>query len=99
MDVAAELFKYRYELSKDVHDPVLLDSLAVNTQARKIIESRLKLSHGYVKVIFSKLRRCKIIADDRLNPKFIPNIKSDGSNKILSVLLIFDFSNNGNKKT
>lgn len=97
MEVTAEVFKYRYDLSKTVHDPVILDSVSVDSNARRVLENKLGLSRGYMNVIFNKLRSCKIIVDGRLNPKFVPNVKVDESTNTFSVLLLFDF--NGDKKT
>ena len=92
MDVAAALFHRRFELSKTVTDPVLLDRLVLDTDSRAVIESRLGLKHGYMNVILTKLRKSGIVLEDRLNPKFIPDIKSGESNSAFSVLLFFDFS-------
>lgn len=92
MDVAAALFHRRFELSKTVADPVLLDKLVLNADSRSVIEKRLNLKHGYMNTILTRLRRSGVVLEDRLNPKFIPDIKPDESGKAFSVLLFFDFS-------
>jgi hypothetical protein len=98
MDVAAALFHQRYELSKRVADPVLLDSLVLNAESRKLVETRLGISRSYMNVIFTKLRKCNILLENRLNPRFIPDIKPDGSGKIFAVLLVFDFKEDAKRK-
>ena len=97
MDVAAVLFQRRYELSKTVSDPVVLDSLSANADARHVAEVKLGLSEGYVNVIFNKLRKNKVIVDKRLNPKFIPDLCATDKGLSFSALLVFDFSEDGKK--
>lgn len=98
MDVAAALFQRRYELSKSVSDPILLDKLVVNTDSQAVVEKQLGLTHNYMKVILTKLRKCNVILDDRLNPKFIPNVTPENSEDMFSVLLIFDFKSDAKRK-
>ena len=98
MDVAAALFQRRYELSKSVSDPILLDKLVITPNSQAVIEKQLKLTHNYMKVILTKLRKCSIILDDRLNPRFIPNVTPQMNNGIFTVLLVFDFRNNAKKE-
>lgn len=90
MDVAAALFRRRYELSKTVHDPVLLDKVVLDADSRKVIENELNLKYGYMKLILTKLRKNKIIKDGRLNPKFVPNIEVVNGKPKISVLIVFD---------
>lgn len=97
-DVAAALFYQRYELSKSVSDPVLLDRLVLNRESIKTVETRLELSHGYMKVILTKLRKCEILLDNRLNPRFIPNIDPEHPEVPLTVLLVFDFNEDAKRK-
>lgn len=98
MDVAAALFQRRYELSKSVSDPILLDKLVVNSDSQAVVEKQLGLTHNYMKVILTKLRKCNVILEDRLNPKFIPNVTPDNSTEMFSVLLVFDFKADAKKK-
>jgi len=98
MEVTAQLFQYRYELSKNVSDSLLLDKLVIDSDSRKAIEQRLGISHGYLNVILTKLRKCNIITGDRLNPKFVPNVKPDDSSKLFSVMVVFDFNANAKKE-
>ena len=97
-DVAAALFQQRYELGKNVSDPILLDRLVLGTESVKAVGTKLGLSYGYMKVILTKLRKCKILLDNKLNPKFVPDIKSDDSTKMFAVVLIFDFNDNAQRK-
>jgi len=98
MDVAAALFHQRYELSKRVADPVLLDSLVLNAESRKLVETKLGLSRSYMNVIFTKLRKCNILLENRLNPRFIPDIKPGDKDNLFTVLLVFDFKEDARKQ-
>lgn len=98
MDVTAAILQYRYELSKTVSDPVLLDKLAIDTDARNAIKAKLGLSVGYIKVILSKLRKCGFIKDNKLEPRFVPDVKVDDNSPTFSVLIVFDFSEDERKQ-
>lgn len=99
MDVTAALFHRRYELSKTVNDPVLLDKLVLSQDSRNVVEKRLNVKRGYMNVILTKLRKSNIIIDNRLNPKFIPDVNPDTTGSLFSVLLLFDFRDGkGNKE-
>lgn len=98
MQVTAALFHHRYELSKSVHDPLLLDKLALDNEARSIVSSRMGITSSYMKLILVKLRKNDIIKDGCLNPRFIPDISVDGDNKHFSALIVFDFNAKRNEK-
>lgn len=97
MDVTAAFFQYRYELSKTVADPMLLDKLAIDSDARTVVKTRLQLSGGYINVILSKLRKCGIVKDNKLNPRFIPDIKIVDGKAQFSALIVFDFKEDEKK--
>lgn len=98
MDVAAAFFQYRYELSRKVSDPMLLDKLAIDSEARQVVKNRLKLSSGYINVILCKLRKCDIIQGDKLNPRFVPDVKESDGRSSFSILIVFNFTENERKK-
>jgi len=96
MDVAAALFHLRYELSASVSDPILLNKLVLNKDSRALIERKLGLSHGHMKLLLTKLRRSGIVIDDRLNPSFIPDVTRN-SNGVFTTLLVFDLRDNAKR--
>lgn len=98
MDVAAAFFQYRYELSKEVSDPSLLDKLAIDTDARQVVKDRMKLSSGYINLIMCRLRKCGIIKDNKFNPRFVPDITTKDGKQYFSVLILFDFKEDERKK-
>lgn len=90
IDVASEFLKYRWELSKVIKDEDLLDKIVMNSDTKKQIRERCNLTLQHFQIILGKLRKSKIIIDDKLNPRFIPFIKED-SNKF-NLLFTFDLT-------
>lgn len=92
MEVTAALFHHRYELSKSVTDPLILDKLVLDDESRKTVSARMGISRNYMKLILVKLRKNNIIKDGRLNPKFIPDISMNEDKSSFSILIVFDFN-------
>lgn len=91
IEVAASLYKKRYELSKNiVNDDVLLDSITLSENSRREIRLKCKLSPTHFQVIMSKLRKVRIIEDNRFNPKFLPNLEADKEQ--VQLMILFDVS-------
>jgi hypothetical protein len=57
-----------------------------DTKRKVIKDCNITLSYYYV--ILSKLRKNKILVDERINPKFIPKLPHDA--KDFQLLLLFD---------
>lgn len=84
MQVAAALLKKRYELSKVIKDETILDKVVLSEDTRKIIRADCDISLAHFQVIMGKLKKSKIILENRVNPKFVPNITEEvGSFRLL----------------
>lgn len=91
LDVAAAFLKKRYELSKSIINNVeLLDNTLMSESIKKEIRESCNLSITHFQVIMVKLRKAKIIVNNRINPKFIPEIKTD--NEALQLIILFDIN-------
>lgn len=90
IDVIACWLKNRYELSKVILDPELLDSITMNEDTKKKVREECGISQAYYQLIMGKFRKAKVIVDGKINPRFIPNIKQDA--KSFSLLLYFDIN-------
>lgn len=88
MDVVACLLKHRYELSKVITDANILDKVLMGEDTRKKIREECKITLSYFQVIMAKLKKNKIIVDNRINPRFIPNLEQDGDS--FKLLLLFE---------
>lgn len=77
MDVATAFLKKRYELSKDILDPIKLDKYLMNEDTKAEIRNECNISPAHFQVIMGKLRKSGVIKDGNIFPLFIPNIKED----------------------
>jgi len=88
IDVVASFLKQRYELSRSISDEAILDSVVMGEDAKKrvIEDCGITLQHFYV--VMSNLRKRKVIVNDVLNPRLIPNIRKDDNGKF-QLLIVF----------
>lgn len=89
IDVTASFLKQRYELSKVIKDPELLNKVAMNEDTKRKVREDCNISQAHFQVIMTKLKKNKIIENGRLNPKLIPKIEEGDNNSQL--LLLFEF--------
>lgn len=88
IDVVASLLKQRWELSKVIADPAVLDSqLMSNDTLKKVIEE-CKITRQHFYVLMSSLRKNKVITKAGINPRLLPNITKD-SNGTFQFLILF----------
>jgi len=87
MDVTTAFLRKRFELSKDILDPIKLDKYLMNEDTKAEIRDECKVSPAHFQVIMGKLRKSGVIKNGNINPLFIPNIKED--NGTFQLLLYF----------
>ena len=88
IDVLAAFLKYRYELSKVISDPKLLNDLIMSKDTKRKIREDCGISHVHFYSIMDKFKKLKVIDNDRINPKFIPILDKDA--KTIQLLLSFN---------
>ena len=88
IEVIACYLKHRWQLSKTISDPSVLDTLLMSEDIKnKVIEEcNITLAHFYV--VKSNLRKNKVLLGDVLNPRLIPNIRED-DNGTFQLLILF----------
>lgn len=88
IDVIASFLKQRWELSKSISDPAILDTMVMSeTTKNKVIEEcNITQSHFYV--VMSNLRKNNIIVNNTIQPRLIPNIRKD-DNGCFQLLILF----------
>ena len=89
MDVITAFTKCRFELSKVIKDDKILDKVVMSEDTRKQVREDCQISLQHFQVIMGKLRESKVIVNNKINPRFIPNIKEEDGN--FKLLLLFDF--------
>lgn len=89
MEVITCFVKHRYELSKVISDNEILDKVLMSEDTRGKIREECEMTLSHFQLILSRLRKSKIIIDNRINPRYIPNlVEENGSFKLM---LLFDF--------
>lgn len=84
MQVASSFLKRRYELSKVIQDEDILDKVVMSEDTKKRVREECNISLPHFQVIMGKLRKSKVIVDNKINRRFIPNISDDkGSFRLL----------------
>lgn len=80
-DVVASLLRQRWELSKIIKDPSILDTMTMsgNTLDKVVEECKITKQHFYV--VMSSLKK-KGVINGHINPRLIPNLKKDGVFKL-----------------
>lgn len=88
IDVIASFVKQRYDLSKVISDPEILDRETMSEVTKRKVREECNISLAHFQVIMGKLRKSKVIENGKINPKFIPNIV-EGENSF-TLLLLFE---------
>lgn len=98
IDVITAFLIKRYELSKDILDPIKLDKYLMNEETKAEIRDECGISPAHFQVIMGKLRKSGIIVNGNIFPRFIPNIKETDNS--FQLLLYFQLNDelSGNSK-
>lgn len=92
LDVISSFLNQRWQLSKEISDPAILDAMIMTeeTKNKVIKESGISQQHFYV--VMSNLRKHKVIENNKINPRLIPNIRKD-DNGYFQLLILFKYDN------
>lgn len=90
MNVMAGLLKARFELSKVITDAVILDKVTLSDDTKNKVREECNIKMPHFKVVLHKLKKSGVIVNDRINQRFIPNIKEESGN--FKLLLYFDLN-------
>lgn len=97
-DVMAGFLKERFELSKSISDPAILDAVVMSADVKRKVLEECQMSQEYFYVVLSNLKKNKVIVDGRINPRLIPNIKADDTTGYFQLLLLFRMEDDGRQK-
>lgn len=89
INVIAAFAKRRFELSKKINDAELLDKVTFSNETKQQVREDCEISSASFQVAMSKLRKNGVIVNNRINPKYLPNIQEE--NGSYRLLLYFDF--------
>lgn len=87
IEALSTMLYYRYELSREVNNPELVDRLLFSTETRAKVREKLNnMGQKVFNNLLTSLRSKGVLSkDNKINPVLIPNMTEDGFS------LIFDF--------
>lgn len=88
IDVIASFAAQRHELSKVIQDSEILDKYTMNSDTKKKVREECNISLQNFQVIMSNLRKNGVIVDNKINPRYIPNLGKDATS--FQFMLLFD---------
>lgn len=88
-DILAALIKKRYSLSKVIKDDAILDKVLMSEDVKNEICEECNITKQYLQVILSTLRKNNLVVNEKINPRFIPNIDEESGS--FKLMLLFDF--------
>ena len=94
VDVIASFLRQRWELSQAISDPTILDTMVMSESTREKVIAECNITQQHFYVVMSNLRRNKVIVNNTINPRLIPNIRKD-DNGCFQLLILF--KDNGKK--
>ena len=95
MDVATAFIKQRFELSRSISDEDILDRVTMSEDTKQKIREECNITTPHFQVIMGKLRKAKVIINNKINPRFIPKNVNTGD-KAFQLLLYFDLDEERN---
>ena len=87
-DVIASFLNQRWELSKKTSDPAILDAMVMSNETKNKVISECGITQAHFYVVMSNLRKNKVIVNNIINPRLIPNIRKD-DNGYFQLLVLF----------
>lgn len=95
MDVATAFVKQRFELSRSISDEDILDRVTMSEDTKQKIREECNITTPHFQVIMGKLRKAKVIINNKINHRFIPKNVNTGD-KAFQLLLYFDLDEERN---
>lgn len=88
IDVIASFLKQRWELSKNISDPVILDTMLMSETTKNKVLAECNITQQHFYVVMSNLRKNNVIVNNTINPRLVPNIRKD-DNGCFQLLILF----------
>lgn len=87
-DVVACFLKQRYELSKVILDPAVLDYQLMSSETKNRIVEECGITTANFYVIMGSLKKKGVMTDKGITPELIPNVRRD-DNGVFQLLILF----------
>lgn len=93
-EVISSFLKQRWELSKNISDPAILDTMVMSENIKNKVIEECNITQQHFYVVMSNLRKNKVIVGNTINPRLIPNIRKD-DNGCFQLLILFKENKKG----
>ena len=90
LDVTASFLKQRWELSKSIDDPSILDEMVMSESTKKKVIEECEITKQHFYVVMSNLRKNKVIINDKINSRLVPNIRKNDNGCFQLLILLKD---------
>lgn len=91
IDVIASFLRHRWELSKQISDPSLLDTLLMSEEIKRKVQEECNITLQHFYVVMSNLKKNKVIINNSIHPRLIPNVRRNKNGEfILMVSFVED---------
>lgn len=88
LDIVSSFLKQRWELSKVISDPAIIDSQLMSNAVKDKVIEECNITRQHFYVLMSSLRKNNVITESGINPRLLPNI-SAGDNGTFQFLILF----------
>lgn len=88
IDIVACFLKQRWELSKVISDPIILDSQLMSNEVKDRVISECGITRQHFYVLMSSLKKHKVFTSAGINPRLVPNIRKNDDG-IFQFLILF----------
>lgn len=88
IDVLSSFLKQRWELSKHISDPAILDNMVMSNSTKEKVMEECNISKQHFHVILGNLKKHGVIVNNTINPKLVPNTRQD-DNGCFQLLILF----------
>ena len=92
MDVIASFLNQRWELSKNISDPAILDTMVMSEATKNKVIEECNITQQHFYVVMSNLRKNNVIVDNIIEPRLVPNIRKDDNGCFQLLVLFKDIS-------
>ena len=89
IDVISSFTRQRYELSKVIKDSSILDKVLMSEDTKRKVREECDITLPHFQIVMSKLRKNKVIIDNKINPRYIPKVEEGLES--FKMMLLFDF--------
>jgi hypothetical protein len=88
-EVVVSMLRERYELSKVIKDSEILDKVLMSEDTKRKVREECNITLPHFQIVMSKLRKNKVIIDNKINPRYIPRVGEEMNS--FKMMLLFDF--------